>query len=539
MKPPSELRRAKGLPHVALPVVLSAGLGLFAAFLSGMDRPPEPALATAAIEGGQPAEVGRHPAAGAVPDQGQYVGVSSCAAANCHGGTTREVPFDRNRFSISAYSVWVEKDRHADAYSVLFGPKSKGIYRRLGLDRDPPQKVKLCLDCHTVNTADRRPTFAQEDGVSCENCHGPAAGWLAAHSRADWKSLTADQKAGYGMRNLRGDLRVRAQVCVDCHVGSPDKEVSHDLIAAGHPRLMFEFAGYHDLVPRHWDDGADREAIARATGNSFDAQLWIVGQLAGARAAARLCRARAERAAQSKVFWPELAEYDCYACHHNLIPAGWRQELRRFGNDQSKPGMPRPNIWYFAMIDPISRSLFLEKRGESIPSLAPFDRSRRRFIARREVAAEVGRDAARLEAFLDESLKKFRFAPSQAAGQLFRVSPDQIRTILAQITDLKRNDVTDWDDVAQVYLAAVALERVVENQPKMMTVDRRQAIELLKRTAYALAFPKSMQSPSEAGWSGIEPGKSGKTALEQLCELHHWLIDADRSPERNWSKSTH
>jgi Cytochrome c554 and c-prime len=521
---------------VALPVVLAAGLGLFASFLGGMDPPFEPALATAAIERGQPAVLGGHRFAGAVPDHGQYVGVSSCAAANCHGGTIREVPFDRNRFSVSAYSVWVQKDRHADAYSVLFGPKSKGIYRRLGLDRVPPQKVKLCLNCHTVNTADRRPTFTQEDGVSCENCHGPAGGWLAAHSRADWESLTADQKAEYGMRNLRGDLRVRAQVCVDCHVGSPDKEVSHDLIAAGHPRLMFELAGYHDLVPRHWDDGADREAIARATGNSFDAELWIVGQLVSARAAARLCRARAEQVPQSQGFWPELAEYDCYACHHNLIPAGWRQELRRIGNDQSKPGMLRPNLWYFSMIDPISRSLFLEKPGESIPSLAAFDRSRRSFTAR----LEVGRDAARLEAFLDESLERLRFAPSQAAGRYFRVSADQIRTILAQITDLKRNDVTDWDSVAQVYLAAVALERVVENRPKMMTaVDRRQAMELLKKTAYALAFPKSMQSPSEAEWSGLEPGKSGKTPLEQLDQLHQWLVGAGRSPKRNSSNSTH
>ena len=63
------------------------------------------------------------------------------------------------------------------------------------------------------------------------------------------------------------ELAERAKVCTRCHVGrrSPDglltQEVNHDLIAAGHPRLNFEFAAYQENLPVHWDE-KERNAAA-------------------------------------------------------------------------------------------------------------------------------------------------------------------------------------------------------------------------------------------------------------------------------------
>src|SRR5262249_60064558 len=49
--------------------------------------------------------------------------------------------------------------------------------------------------------------------------------------------------------------------------------------------------------------------------------------------------------------WPEFAEYDCYACHHDLKVSSWRQK-----RDLDLPGSgPRPagsspwGTWYFSM----------------------------------------------------------------------------------------------------------------------------------------------------------------------------------------------
>ena len=62
------------------------------------------------------------------------------------------------------------------------------------------------------------------------------------------------------MRALDAPL-VQAQVCVGCHVGAPAKDgvpardLNHDLMAAGHPRLIFELSSYQANMPPHWRHG--------------------------------------------------------------------------------------------------------------------------------------------------------------------------------------------------------------------------------------------------------------------------------------------
>jgi hypothetical protein len=129
---------------------------------------------------------------------------------------------------------------------------------------------------------------------------------LATH---DEHRLSADERQALGLWNTDSIL-VRTQVCVRCHVGSPGRDVNHELIAAGHPRLEFDMGAYFAALPKHWTAEAD-PASER---DDFDAVVWALGQAAASQAAVGQLADRAESGAN----WPEFAEWACAACHHDL-----------------------------------------------------------------------------------------------------------------------------------------------------------------------------------------------------------------------------
>jgi hypothetical protein len=179
----------------------------------------------------------------------------------------------------------------------------------------------------------RAQTFDISDGVSCEHCHGPAAGWLGAHTVKDWETRSADQKAQHGMRDLR-DLAVRSHTCLHCHVGTEEQSVDHQMIAAGHPDLTFELNLFSAVMPRHWKDSDETPW--------FGTKEWAVGQGMQLRDSLQ----RLARRARSS--WPEYAELDCFACHHSLTAPkdSWRQEVGYAGRT---PGVPAWNSARFVV----------------------------------------------------------------------------------------------------------------------------------------------------------------------------------------------
>lgn len=259
----------------------------------------------------------------------QFLGAGSCSASACHNAN-----FAKGHTG-SEYTLWITRDPHAKAYETLFGERSllmqKNLRSPMSAHEDP-----RCLKCHVAPDYDVKQAppvapYFKTDGVSCESCHGPAKNWAAFHHLASWQLKTPAQKKSLGMKDTQS-LAGRAQVCVTCHVGAPGMEVDHDLIAAGHPRLHFEFAAFHDAMPRHWPDFKDRDATKSARGRpDFEARAWLVGQLVTAHAALELL---ADRAAEKP--WPEFAEYDCAACHHDLQSPSARQKS---GYGKRKPGV--------------------------------------------------------------------------------------------------------------------------------------------------------------------------------------------------------
>lgn len=278
-----------------------------------------------------------NPAETPVASAGKYIGPGGCAASSCHGSV---VPKTTTRIFQNEYSIWITQDRHAKAYSVLYNDVSKHMWEILNTDSEwvskenpshdkAPYEAKKCLDCHALYVPQdlQAQSFGKEDGVSCESCHGPASGWLGPHTVRDWPHEKSVQLGMYDNRNLIK----RSEKCLTCHLGTAEKYVDHEMLAAGHPDLTFELSYFTFYMPPHWkmpEPGADSWRRV---------QTWGVGQAVQLRESLY----RLVRRAESPT-WPEYAELDCFACHHSLTMAkdSWRLT---YGYGGRRPGNTRWN----------------------------------------------------------------------------------------------------------------------------------------------------------------------------------------------------
>src|SRR5262245_5464550 len=221
------------------------------------------------------------PQAARAPAKGGYVGPGSCAATACHG-SIKPAPTTPNgvRIQQTEYTTWVTKDRHAIATRILADPVSVRMGQILGLKQAPKDDPK-CLACHGLEGATGSATARNfmNDGVSCEACHGAASGWLGAHVTKEWRTKPADVLGGAGMYNTK-DVQARATRCAECHVGTDKKFVDHEMIAAGHPDLVFDLQFFSDSLPRHWRESEDVKSDPNDRREPFRAaQFFTVGQL--------------------------------------------------------------------------------------------------------------------------------------------------------------------------------------------------------------------------------------------------------------------
>jgi hypothetical protein len=142
----------------------------------------------------------------------------------------------------------------------------------------------------------------------------------------------------------------RTQKCLECHLGTREKFVDHEMIAAGHPDLYFELDSFSAVMPRHWKvprESAPGKPVEEATWTGV--RDWAAGQAVqlGESMNRLAWRAKAERGDKKDV-WPEYAELSCFACHHSLGPAkgSWRQA---HGYEGRRPGDPAWNSSRYAV----------------------------------------------------------------------------------------------------------------------------------------------------------------------------------------------
>ena len=267
----------------------------------------------------------------------KYIGAGGCASSNCHGGTS-VASEKESRIWGNEYAIWQLNDKHSRASKVLTDPRSKRMAEILRIS--DPQKDARCTSCHAVGS----PEKSANDGVACEACHGAAEKWLGTHTQAN--SHAASVAAG--MVDTK-NIRLRATNCMECHVGSKDRVVDHELYAAGHPDLNFELDTFTWAQPVH-----HREVKPSAGNAKPRVRNWAVGQATGMAEGMRLL---ATRAAKN---WPEFAELECYQCHHDLRQDSWRIQQ---GYGARKPGSLQVNMSRMAVLRVLVSQMAPEMSG--------------------------------------------------------------------------------------------------------------------------------------------------------------------------------
>ncbi len=356
----------------------------------------------------------------------KYIGPGSCAATSCHGSVK---PIAGSRVLQNEYSTWIIKDKHSRAYQALMGDVGERMARILKLGAKAEEAPK-CLACHALYTTpeQRGRAFEIAEGVSCENCHGPASGWLGPHTTRSWAH---EKSVALGMHDTR-DVIHRAEKCLECHLGTKNKFVDHEMIAAGHPDLYFELDSFSAVMPRHWKTPRESEPGKPAEDAAWvGVREWSAGQAVQLRAAMeRLTWGARNERFHKKDVWPEYSELSCFACHHALGPAkdSWRQEHRYVGR---RPGDPAWNSSRYAVFRLLAKQIDSANAQELDRQLLAVSDEMSKLNSDRNAVASAASAAAPLAQRIAERLATMQYDQAVALRMLQRIPDDAENIALA------------------------------------------------------------------------------------------------------------
>jgi len=263
----------------------------------------------------------------------------------------------------SEQTAWVDTpttaawrhDAHSRAHLALSSdnPRTSGMEQVLGIKA---AGTAACVACHTHPAAEpavEEETAFVHGGISCETCHGAGSGYFEPHMEKRWRFLSSAEKEALGMHDLRNPVR-KAENCLSCHLGdvASGKVVTHAMYAAGHPPLpAFEIESFGKAMGPHWKRVWEkspqiRQQAAEAgyhTETASESQRSLIGGLLALRQSTKLVDEYALAAADVSTDrpWPELALYDCQACHHELRVPSARQEAGYGGLVPGRPSLVR------------------------------------------------------------------------------------------------------------------------------------------------------------------------------------------------------
>jgi hypothetical protein len=176
-------------------------------------------------------------------------------------------------------------------------------------------------------------------------------------------------------------------------------------MAAGHPRLAFELDTFTELWRTagrqpHYRVDADYRERKDIDGHVY---TWAAGLLAEARRRLDLI--------QSSYFdapgmFPELAFYDCHACHRTMKTVQWRSLPRHGG---AGPGIPFINDGTFVMALALARAIEPDEAEGLVDALQRMHRAGSSSVSTiREAASDLDAIFARMES---------RLTPASLRGQ--------------------------------------------------------------------------------------------------------------------------
>lgn len=391
----------------------------------------------------------------------------SCAAAACHGGIEQKTD---SRIGRNEANLWKMHDPHIGAYDALVGAEGQNMARLLnGENGLPAHKDKRCLACHAPGLMQ----LAQDDpalddgmtGLGCMACHGQSTDWVYAHVSWDYANAKPkDVKKWYddsGMTVLN-DEHTRTTLCISCHVGGidndrwPHREVNHDLIAAGHPRMHFDNLRFHEALPPHWLPKKSTEDVKDPL------RKYAYGQLLAMDAWLELLEYRIESLDKpgSHTVWPEFSEHACFDCHHDLVVKSWRK-----GNPPNS-NAPRWGNYYAAMMP--QHLLLLEKlsnedRTTVTNMLDQMQQAMHSYLPDNEKVLKLA-NGIRLK--LKPHLKDLLSKPNSAAVQEFRLACKKI------LEDDQRIQTMRWEEAVQLYMAIDTAMRGSKSASFQVSLDK-------------------------------------------------------------------
>ena len=385
-------------------------------------------------------------------------------------------------------------DRHAQAYTSLLSETAVRIGETLGR---PAHRDVRCLACHSAFPAQSLsndvPGLVDEQflgdvrmtsGVSCEGCHGAAgrrsselpgqtstvgdSGWGTQHfTDEQWRYRNPQEKFEYGYADVHSVIP-RTRLCLSCHSGNAamGRVLTHEMYAAGHPPLPpFELETFQNQMPKHWREITEKDpalqqdyssrsgraippGTIRTTRNvlisaliTFSESLTLTADLAEGVATGTEKPAILGSESQTDA-WPELARFECYACHHDLRHNNWRSTSQEPG----RPGRPRlhsfPHVLAnvaFSTVDPTTRAMDRESLLRRATLQAPFGDRTALIAAARALAREAADAATQLDA--DE-----------------RVSVD-VLSLRERLLQTAAETVIDYDSARTLVWASLILEQ--------------------------------------------------------------------------------
>jgi len=375
----------------------------------------------------------------------KHLGVATCAGSTCHGSTR---PFADSRIRQDEYFIWQRKDAHARAYETLLSTRSQAIAHKLGLS--DAASAPRCLVCHADNVpvAQRGERFQLSDGIGCEACHGASERWIGPHT-AGYKTL--DERSAAGLAPL-WDPIARAKVCSDCHIGSDSHPMSHAIMAAGHPPLLFELDTFGVLEPPHWHVDA---GYVQRKGAQDPARNWAAGQAEGARKV--LENLSGPRFGNG--MFPELAFFDCNACHHSLVKADRARPQRSGGLPSGAVPLADSQLVMLIRLLEVSDAGAARKWHDQWVALQG---------AGQRGPAEIRSQAKTMLATLDNSI-----VPQVRSRTL---DDGQLRKLLKSIVGDARGDhVGDFSDAEQTAMAVSVLTTALSERGAQQVSDELRA----------------------------------------------------------------
>jgi hypothetical protein len=432
------------------------------------------------------------------------LGAPSCSASACHGGPAAGVS-SVGALRGSEYPLWIESDPHARSWRTLNSDRSVEILERLQILIDGkianPSAYQNCLACHNTTTELTSDGIlpAIPEGVGCEACHGPAEAWRDSHYQGPGSVQVAIDQLG--MVDTASEL-VRAKACSLCHVGGPDRDMNHDIIAAGHPALYFDYATYLKAYPKHW-----REEPHSPPATALE--RWLIGQVTKADSELELIETRIASAHPHST-WPEFSNQQCTSCHQPLekptplksTPGSLFQAARVTSGTPLPLGKASIRMWNLEGLVSIDRI----QGSDSVGTNDLIDSLQRSLSGGQTTTEDLEGLLAKIEA---KRLQLQGVFPRTSIARSGSMVPTWTLEQHRSWTREKWNSAEasgNWEQAALAYLSTLSCS------------PPEEAIAPLQRLRNRLVFPESTQSPI------FPTNKSGEVNSDGL-QSDPWVAD--------------